>query len=108
MARYNYDCWIPTSGEQLPAIISRSLSECELDVIYQGNDYVKARDFPGKVPLSSFVTVDVLIESSQQKEDKTLITLIARNNEISGTRDNRCWLKFQQIKQALGNLSPVS
>lgn len=107
MARYNYDCWIKTSGEQMTALISQCLQACELDVIYQGNDYIKARDFPGKVPLSSFITVDVLIESSQQKKGKTLVTVVATNNEISGNMSNRCWPKFQQIKQALNNLSLV-
>ena len=68
MARYEYDCWVNTPMEKLPSLISQLLQGCELEVIYQGTDYVKARDFPGKVSLSSFITVDVLIESSIQKQ----------------------------------------
>ncbi|MEA5508546.1 hypothetical protein VB715_02090 [Crocosphaera sp. UHCC 0190] len=104
MARYNYDCWVGTSAEQIPSLISQRLKECELEVIYQGNDYVKARDFPGKVPLSSFIIVDVLIEYSRQKQGKILVTVVAQNNDIPGTLGDRCWPKFQQIQQALWNL----
>lgn len=97
MARYICIFWVNTDIENLRKLLER----CELEVIYQEIDYLKARDFPGQISLAEFIVIDILLDITKKKQDKVPITLVMGNKEIPGSLNNRCWQKFQQILQAI-------
>lgn len=101
MARYTCSFTVAVGVERLRQLLSEILQSCHLDVMYNNNDYMMAREHPGRVFLSKLVTVEVFIDKNTATETTTRMDLVIRNEELSLQVDNHCRQMFDLVKQSL-------
>ncbi|MEM9924028.1 MAG: hypothetical protein AAF915_09800 [Cyanobacteria bacterium P01_D01_bin.50] len=101
MARYTCSYIVALPIENLQPLLVQLLQECNLDVQYYTPDYILAREIPGSVSFSKFVTIEVLIDKSTATETETKIELVFKNEELPLQVDNHCRQVFESIKQVV-------
>lgn len=100
MARYTCSFTVAVEVERLRQLLSEILQSCHLDVMYNKNDYIMAREHPGRVSLSKLVTVEVFIARTAT-EIATRMDLVIRNEELPLQVNNHCHQTFNLVKQSL-------
>jgi hypothetical protein len=103
MARYTSSFVLSVSIDQLQPILIDLLQGTGLDVQYYNADYIMAREFPGTVPFSKLVTVELLIDKTTATETETRMNLVAKNQELPLQLENHCRQVFEYIKQEIEN-----
>ncbi|MBC1236611.1 hypothetical protein VF14_07195 [Nostoc linckia z18] len=101
MGRYTCSFLVSVPSDHLQPLLVELLQDCQLDVQYQTSDYIIAREFPGSVPFSKLVTVEVLIDKSKSTETETRMSIVIKNEELPLQVDNYCRQMFEFIKQAI-------
>jgi hypothetical protein len=103
MARYTCSFVLSVSLDHLLPTLVDLLRNTGLEVQYYNADYIMAREFPGSVPFSKLVTVELLIDKTTATETETRMNLVAKNEELPLQLDNHCKQVFQYIKQEIEN-----
>ncbi|MDZ8188133.1 MAG: hypothetical protein RMX96_25180 [Nostoc sp. ChiSLP02] len=101
MGRYTCSFLVSVPSDHLQPLLVELLQECQLNIQYQGNDYIIAREFPGNVPFSKLVTVEILVDKSKSTETESRMTIVIKNEELPLQVDNYCRQMFEFIKQAI-------
>ncbi|MEO1372873.1 MAG: hypothetical protein AAFW70_00825 [Cyanobacteria bacterium J06635_10] len=101
MARYTCSYIVSLSIDDLQPLLVQLLQECNLDVQYYTSDYILARETPGSVSFSKFVTIEVLIDKSTATETETKMNLVIKNEELPLQVNNHCRQVFESIKQVV-------
>ncbi|MBD2100502.1 hypothetical protein [Leptolyngbya sp. FACHB-261] len=99
MARYTQYFTVAVPPDRFRQTLVDTLSSCNLDIIYDTQDYLMAREIPGGVPFAKLVTIEVLID--QTPESKIRLTCVAKNEELPLQRNNHCYQMFDQVNQAV-------
>ncbi len=103
MARYTCSYIVSQPIDHLQPLLLELLQGCNLDVQYYTSDYIMAREIPGSVPFSKFVTIEVLIDKSTATETETKMNLVIKNEELPLQVNNHCRQVFDFIKQEIEN-----
>jgi hypothetical protein len=101
MARYTNLVPVPVATARLRDSIVSTLQACGLNMIYETNDYLVAKEQPGNVSLAQLTTIEVLINPSTVDANATLINLVVKNEELPLSRNNHCEQVFSAVNQAL-------
>ncbi|WP_013324001.1 hypothetical protein [Gloeothece verrucosa] len=101
MARYTCSYIVKTSLGQLEALLKELLTGCDFEVTYHTQDYMMAREMPGKVPFSKLVTVEVLIDSTTATPSQVQLSLVVKNDELPLQRDNHCSQLFNGVQEVI-------
>ncbi|MEA5598303.1 hypothetical protein [Rivularia sp. UHCC 0363] len=101
MARYTCSYIVSLPIDHLQPLLIQLLQECNLDVQYYTPDYIMAREIPGNVPFSKFVTIEVLIDKSTATETETKMNLVFKNEELPLQVENHCRRVFEFMKQVI-------
>lgn len=103
MARYTCSYIVSLPIDHLQPLLVELLQEYSLDVQYYTSDYIMAREIPGNVPFSKFVTIEVLIDKSTATETETKMNLVFKNEELPLQVHNHCRQVFESMKEAIEN-----
>lgn len=101
MARYTCSFVLSVSIDHLLPTLIDLLQSVGLNVQYHNADYIMAREFPGSVPFSKLVTVELFIDKTTATETETRMNLVTKNEELPLQLDNHCRQVFQYIKQEI-------
>jgi hypothetical protein len=101
MARYTHDLTVDVPLSHLYEQITDVLKACSLEILYFKEDYLMAREAPGKVPFSKLVTVEVLVDSTRATQDKTNLNVVVKNEELPLQADNHCFQVYDRLNQAI-------
>jgi hypothetical protein len=101
MARYTHDLTVAVPLSHLYEQVTGVLKSCNLEILYFKEDYVIAREMPGKVPFARLVTVEVLVDSSRATQEKTNLNVVVKNEELPLQADNHCYQVYQRLNQAI-------
>jgi hypothetical protein len=101
MARYTNFLTVPSSVPSLRASIASTLKSCGLNMIYEQEDYLVAKEKPGDVTFSQLATIEVMITPPSSSIAEAKINLVVRNEELPLHRDNHCQRVFEEVNQAL-------
>jgi hypothetical protein len=101
MARYTNFLTVPSSVSSLRASIASTLKSCGLNMIYEQEDYLVAKEKPGAVTFSQLATIEVLITPPSSSIEEAKINLVVRNEELPLHQDNHCQRVFEEVNQAL-------
>ncbi|MBW4665821.1 MAG: hypothetical protein KME01_16770 [Chroococcus sp. CMT-3BRIN-NPC107] len=102
MARYTCS-FIVASGNNnsLRQSIKEILLSCSLDVIYDQNEYIMAREIPGRVSLAKLVSVEVLVDGTTATESQTRVSLVVKNEELPLQVANHCHQVFERVNSTI-------
>lgn len=108
MARYTSLFTVAVSFDRFRHLLSDMLKACHCDIIYDAEDYLVAREVPGRVAFAQLVTVEVLIEKPASAEKMLSIpdaevrmSLVVKNEELPLKSDNHCRQMFNLVNQAI-------
>jgi hypothetical protein len=101
MARYtsSFNAGVPveTAHQNLVEI----LRSCGCEVIYETEEYIMAREKPGKVSYSKLVTVEALIDATKATATRVHVKLVGKNEELPLQLDNHCRQFFNSVETAI-------
>ncbi|WP_088890774.1 hypothetical protein [Leptolyngbya ohadii] len=89
-----------TASNRLRHSLSEMLRSCSLDVIYDSEDYLVAKEMPGRVSYAQLVTVEVLIEKPVQ-DPAVRMNFVVKNEELPLKSNNHCRAIFDSVNRAI-------
>ncbi len=101
MARYTCSCIIAVPIERLRHLLTQVLEACSMDIIYDTEDYMMAREIPGGVSFPKLVTVEVLIDKTTATDSEIRMKFVIKNEELPLHNNNHCYQMFEIVKQAI-------
>lgn len=104
MARYTSLYTVTTSLDRFRQLLSDLLNSCHCDVIYDTEDYMVAREVPGRVSYAQLVTVEVLIDKPASPPSPTKevrMNFVVKNEELPLRNNNHCREMFNLVNQAV-------
>ena len=98
MARYICHFLIEASPASIKQPLREIMQSCSMEMIYEIEDYLMAREIPGEVSFSKLVTAEVLIDTTTATESRVKISFVVKNDELPLKVNNHCQQIFGQIK----------
>lgn len=105
MARYTTLFKAVSSLTQIRQRVVDTLASCDLNLIYENEEYLVAKEKPGDVKHDLLATVEVLINPPTVAEPATRVDLIVQNEELPLRQDNHCYQIFETVNQAIAATS---
>jgi hypothetical protein len=101
MARYTGLFTVAVSADKFWQLLTDILRSSSLNVIYSSEDYLVAREAPGKVPFAKLVTVEVLVDRIANRDSEVRMNLVVKNEELPLQVDNHCRQLFTVLNHAV-------
>lgn len=101
MARYTGLFTVAVSTDRFWQLLTEVLRACHLNVIYSSDEYLVAREIPGRVPYAKLVTVEILIESGIPHRSEIRMNVVVKNEELPLQTHNHCRQIFTLLNQAV-------
>ena len=108
MARYTnlFTTTSPDSVPELKIALADTLRACNLNLIYETQDYLVAKEKPGQVSYTKLATIEVLINPPLSGQHEAQVNLVVKNEELPLNRNNHCQRVFQADNQAIHATRP--
>ena len=74
-----------------------------MDVMYETDDYVMAREIPGQVIFTKLVTAEVSIDVSSTNSDLVTLSFLVKNEELPLNPNNHCRQIFDLLRMAIAH-----
>ncbi len=101
MARYTGLFVVAVPIERLRQLAIDVLESCGCNIIYDTGEYMMARETPGQVPFGKLVTVEVLINRSNNNDREIRMNIVMKNEELPIYTDNHCRQIFDRVQQSI-------
>ena len=111
MSRYVCHFLVKFSSQNIRSVVSKLLETCRLELVYELDDYLKAREIPGKVSFSRLVTAEVLIDVTTATHESVKLSVVVKNEELPLDSNNHCRQIFDTLRLAIAhhhNWHPIS
>jgi ABC-type uncharacterized transport system auxiliary subunit len=108
MARYTTLFKAASPLDNLRQMLADTLASCELDLIYQNDEYLVAKERPSGVKYARLATVEVLISPPTIAEPVAKVSLVVKNEELPLQQNNHCQQIFELVDNAIRNNSLCS
>ena len=101
MARYTHLLTLTDPLSHLYEQVKDMLESFNFQVDFVTDDYLMARENPGRVPFAKLVTVEVLFDPTKATAETTTLNFVVKNEELPLQTNNHCFLMYQQLTQAI-------
>jgi hypothetical protein len=101
MSRYVCHFLVNLSPQSVRAPLKKMLENCRMETIYDLEDYMMAREIPGRVSFTKLVTAEVLINTTNATHDAVTLSFIVKNEELPLNTNNHCRQVFDLLRVAL-------
>jgi hypothetical protein len=98
MARYTCRFSIPADHGKIRKPLCDLMKACNMEIIYEIEDYIMGRENPGGVSFAKLVTTEILIDITIATADSVGIKLVVKNEELPLKVNNHCQQVFQEIQ----------
>jgi hypothetical protein len=103
MSRYVCHFLVKFSSQNIRSVVSKLLEACRLELVYELDDYLKAREIPGKVSFSKLVTAEVLIDVTTATREAVKLSFVLKNEELPLNSNNHCRQIFDTLRSAIAH-----
>jgi hypothetical protein len=101
MSRYVCHFFVQHSPEMVRAPLRQLMESCRMEMVYEIEDYMMAREIPGGVSFSKLVTIEVLIDITNATEEAVTLSFVVKNEELPLNSNNHCRQMFDMLRVAL-------
>lgn len=101
MARYTSLFTVAVPFDRIRQLLVDILRSCRMDIIYSTEDYLMAREVPGRVTFAKLVTVEVLIDRFATLETEVQMSFVVKNEELPLQSENHCRDMFNLVNRAV-------
>ena len=103
MSRYVCHFLVKFSSQNIRSVVNKLLEACRLELVYELDDYLKAREIPGKVAFSKLVTVEIPIDVTTATREAVKLSFIVKNEELPLNSNNHCRQIFDTIRSEIAH-----
>lgn len=101
MSRYVCHFLVNLSPQSVRAPLKKLLENCRLETIYDLEDYMMAREIPGRVSFTKLVTAEVSIHTTSATHNAVTLSFVVKNEELPLSTNNHCRQMFDLLRVAL-------
>jgi hypothetical protein len=101
MSRYVCHFLVNLSPQDVRSPLRKILDACQLETIYELEDFMMAREIPGRVPFAKLVTVEILINVTTATQDAVSLCFVVKNEELPLNHNNHCRQMFDLLRLSL-------
>jgi hypothetical protein len=101
MARYTCLFSFSQPSDQVLGQLEPALATCGLNIVHKTPDYLLARERPGNVAYPRMVTVELVVDRTDEARNRARLNLIVKNEELALKQDNHCRQMSERIGQSL-------
>ncbi len=98
MSRYVCHFLVNLSPQNVRLPLRELLEACRLEPIYEVEDYLMAREIPGRVSFARLVTAEVLIDVTTATQTTVKLSFVVKNEELPLNSNNHCRQVFDLIR----------
>jgi hypothetical protein len=101
MSRYVCHFLVNLSPQNVRAPLKKLLEHCRLETIYNLEDYMMAREIPGRVSYTKLVTAEILINTTNATHNAVTLSFVVKNEELPLSTNNHCRQMFDLLRVAI-------
>ncbi|WP_373547532.1 hypothetical protein [Chamaesiphon sp.] len=103
MSRYICDFLVNLSPAHVRSPLKKLLADCGLEIVYDLEDYLMAREIPGRVSFARLVTVEVLIDVTRATQSAVNLSFVIKNEELPLNFNNHCRQVFDLLRLTIAH-----
>lgn len=103
MSRYVCHFLVNLSSQQVRSSLGKLLAACGMEPIHEVEDYLMAREMPGRVSFARLVTVEVLIDVTTATQSAVKLSFVVKNQELPLNTNNHCRQVFDALRSEIAN-----
>ncbi|WP_373538792.1 hypothetical protein [Chamaesiphon sp.] len=103
MSRYVCDFLVNLSPQHVRSPLRKILAACGLEPIYDLEDYLMAREIPGRVSFTRLVTAEVLIDTTNATDAAVKLSFVLKNEELPLNANNHCRQVFDLLRLTIAH-----
>ncbi len=103
MSRYVCHFLVNLSPENVRFPLRKLFEACQMDTIYETNDYLMAREIPGRVAFTKLVTAEVSIDITSATSEAVRLSFLVKNEELPLNLNNHCRQVFDLLQVAIAH-----
>jgi hypothetical protein len=103
MSRYVCHFLVNLSSQNVRSPLKKLLETCRMETIYEVEDYLMAREIPGRVAFAKLVRVEVLIDVSTTNPDTVKLSFVVKNEELPLNANNHCRQTFDLLRMTIAS-----
>jgi hypothetical protein len=106
MARYTCRFSIPLNLEKIHKPLRDLMLDCDMEIIYEIEDYLMGREIPGQVAFAKLATTEILIDTTVATETSVGIQVVVKNEELPLKVNNHCQQIFNSLQEKIADRYP--
>jgi hypothetical protein len=101
MSRYVCHFSVNLQSANIRSSLRKLAETCGLETIYDLDDYLMAREIPGRVAFAKLVTAEVLIDTTQATSTHIKLSFVVKNEELPLKSNNHCRQIFDLLRATI-------
>jgi hypothetical protein len=98
MSRYVCHFLVNLAPQHVRSSLKQLFEACKMDAIYETNDYLMAREIPGRVIFTKLVSAEVLIDVTTAAQSAVRLSFVVKNEELPLNPHNHCREVFDLLR----------
>jgi hypothetical protein len=103
MSRYVCHFLVNLSPQNVRFPLKKLFEACGMEPMYDTDDYVMAREIPGRVSFTRLVTAEVSIDAATDTSDLVQLNFLVKNDELPLNANNHCRQIFDLLRVAIAH-----
>jgi hypothetical protein len=103
MSRYVCHFLVNLSPQHVRSPLKMLFEACGMDTMYETDDYVMAREIPGRIIFTKLVTSEVSIDVIAANVDAVRLSFLVKNEELPLNLDNHCRQVFDLLRMTIAH-----
>jgi hypothetical protein len=103
MSRYVCHFLVNLSPQHVRLPLKMLFEACGMDMMYETDDYVMAREIPGQIIFTKLVTSEVSIDVSGTDPNMVKLSFLVKNEELPLNPNNHCRQIFDLLRVAIAH-----
>jgi hypothetical protein len=103
MSRYVCHFLVNLSPQNVRFPLKKLFEACAMETMYETDDYVMAREIPGRVSFTRLVTAEVSIDAAPDTSDLVRLNFLVKNDELPLNAHNHCRQMFDLLRVAIAH-----
>jgi hypothetical protein len=101
MSRYVCHYSVNLQSANIRSSLRKLAEVCGLETIYDLDDYLMAREIPGRVSFAKLATAEVLIDTTHATSTHVKLSFVVKNEELPLKSNNHCRQVFDLLRATI-------
>lgn len=103
MSRYVCHFLVNLAPQNVRSPLKMLFETCGMETMYETDDYVMAREIPGRIIFTKLVTAEVSIDFTDITPDTVKLSFLVKNEELPLNPENHCRQVFDLLRMTIAH-----